>query len=95
MHAFEYCAPSKLKDAIAQLAQHNGSARPLAGGTDLIDQMRVRRLTPEVLVDVKRIEELNVLTHGRDGLHIGAAVPCYRIYGEAVVNEQFTAVADS
>lgn len=95
MHAFDYCAPTKLKDAIAQLAQHNGNARPLAGGTDLIDQMRVRRLTPNVLVDVKKIEELNVLTLGRDGLHVGAAVPCYRIYGLAAVNEQFTALADS
>lgn len=95
MHAFDYCAPSTLKDAIAQLAEHNGKARPLAGGTDLIDQMRVRRLTPEVLVDVKKIEELNILTFGRDGLHVGAAVPCYRIYGLPVVSEQFTALADS
>ncbi len=95
MHAFEYEAPTTLDEALRQLASGNGSARPLAGGTDLIDHMRVGRLRPELLVDVKKIAELNVLSVEDDGLHVGAAVPCYRIYDHPVVNEQYTALADS
>jgi CO/xanthine dehydrogenase FAD-binding subunit len=95
MHAFEYEAPTTLKEAVQRLAEHNGAARPLAGGTDLIDQMRVGRLTPTVLVDVKKIAELNVLAADREGLRVGAAVPCYRIYNHPAVAQQYSALADS
>lgn len=94
MHAFDYQAPTTVAEAIQLMAKHKGTARPLAGGTDLIDQMRVGRLTPDVLIDVKKLKELNVLTADGEGLHIGA-VPCYRIYGNETVNSQYTALADS
>lgn len=95
MHAFDYQAPSTLTEACQLLASHTGKARLLAGGTDLIDQMRVGRLTPELLIDVKKLNELNVLACGSDGLRVGAAVPCYRIYEDRSVNEQYSALADS
>jgi carbon-monoxide dehydrogenase medium subunit len=95
MHAFDYAAPTSLADAVKQLAGHNGSARCLAGGTDLIDQMRVGRHTPRFLVDVKKIPELKVLTVDDAGLHVGAAVPCYRIYGHEAVQRDYAALADS
>ena len=40
MHDFEYEAPASLDIAIQLLARHNGSAKPLAGGSDLIDHIR-------------------------------------------------------
>lgn len=95
MHAFDYQAPTTVAEAIQLMAKHKSTARPLAGGTDLIDQMRVGRLAPEVLIDVKKLKELNVLAADKDGLHVGAAVPCYRIYGDETVNSQYTALADS
>lgn len=95
MHAFDYAAPTTLAEAVEQLSQHNGNARLLAGGTDLIDQMRLGRWTPTMLIDAKKIQELNVLEAGDGGLRVGAAVPCYRIYGDPAVNERYTALADS
>jgi len=95
MHAFDYEAPKTLRDAIQLLGRHNGSARPLAGGTDLIDQMRVGRLTPGVVVDLKKIAELNVLHSDGNGLHIGAAVPCCKIYSDPTVTRQYSALSDS
>lgn len=95
MYAFEYEAPTSLKDAVQCLAKHNGSARPLAGGTDLIDQMRIGRLSPSVVVDLKKVAELNILAVDQRGLHIGAAVPCSKIYNSPVVNESYAALADS
>lgn len=95
MHAFDYQRPSTVAEAIELMAKHNGTARPLAGGTDLIDQMRVGRLAPEVLIDVKKLDELNVLSADSDGLRVGAAVPCYRIYGDETVKLQYSALADS
>ena len=95
MHEFEYEAPTTLNQALALMDQHNGHVRPLAGGTDLIDQMRLGRLSPSVLIDVKKVCELNVLEAGPDGLRIGAAVPCYRIYNHSTIVEQYSALADS
>ena len=95
MHNFDYAAPTTLADALDTLSQHNGSARPLAGGTDLIDYVRTGRLSPDLLVDVKKIPELNVLEVSSQGLILGAAVPCYRIYGSEAIRRDFTALADS
>lgn len=95
MRDFEYEAPTSLAEAVRVLNQHNGAARPLAGGTDLIDQIRVGRLQPGFVVDVKKIPELNVLELSAAGLRLGAAVPCYRIYGDARISQSYAALADS
>lgn len=95
MRDFDYQAPTRLADALSLLAAHSGQARPLAGGTDLIDHVRTGRLAPDVVVDVKKLAELNVLELGPAGLRLGAAVPCYRVYGHPGVVQQYSAVADS
>lgn len=59
MRAFAYERPSSLADAIAVLAERGPDARPLAGGTDLIIRLRDRSLTPAVVLDIKRIAELD------------------------------------
>jgi carbon-monoxide dehydrogenase medium subunit len=95
MRDFEYAAPTSVADAVQMLSRHNGSARPLAGGTDLIDQIRVGRLLPQVVVDIKKIPELNVLEISSAGLRLGAAVPCYRIYDDERIAQAYAALADS
>jgi CO/xanthine dehydrogenase FAD-binding subunit len=95
MRDFEYEAPRSLADAVGLLSRLDGRARPLAGGTDLIDHVRTGRLTPDVLVDVKKIAELNRLELSLAGLCLGAAVPCYRIYGDTRIASQYAALAES
>jgi len=95
MRDFEYEAPATLAEAVKVLSQHNGSARPLAGGTDLIDQIRTGRLKPQVVVDVKKIPELNAIEFSTAGLRLGASVPCYRIYDDARISAAYAALADS
>jgi carbon-monoxide dehydrogenase medium subunit len=95
MRDFEYEAPATVDEAVKVLARHNGSARPLAGGTDLIDQIRLGRHQPQVVVDVKKIPELNVLEVSSAGLRLGAAVPCYRIYNDSNITAKYAALADS
>lgn len=95
MHAFDYEASLSLQDALALLNRPETAAKPLAGGTDLIDQMRMGRHTPNLVVDVKKIPELNVLGCDASGLRVGAAVPCYRIYGNPDIVKQYSALSDS
>ncbi len=95
MRAFDYEAPVSLSDAVAVLARHNEDARCLAGGTDLVDHIRTGRLGPNVVVDLKKIPELNVLELSASGFRLGAAVPCWKIYGHEQIAEQYAALADS
>jgi carbon-monoxide dehydrogenase medium subunit len=73
-----YEAPRTVADAVAILARERDS-RVLAGGTDLLVQMRTGRTKPRVLVDVKRIPDLRVVTLDSNGLRIGAGVSCAEI----------------
>lgn len=59
MRAFAYERPTSLADAVALLAERGPDARPLAGGTDLIIRLRDRSVAPSVVMDVKRIAELD------------------------------------
>ncbi len=79
MRDFDYYAPRCLEEALSLRDSRQG-AKVLAGGTDLIVQMKEGRVRPQVLIDVKGVEELNRLSFLEDGaLFIGAAVPLSRI----------------
>ena len=68
-----YEAPESLEGAVALLAAANGEARVLAGGTDLLVQMRADVVEPELIVDIKRIPETRAITEENGGWRIGAA----------------------
>ena len=96
MKSFSYAAPTSLDDAIALLVKHNGNARPLAGGTDLLVQMRLDLHDLDTVVDVKHIPELNALSYtATDGLVIGAAVSCAKIYETAEVVDNYPGLIDA
>lgn len=69
-----YVAPETLDAALDLLAGAGGTARVLAGGTDLLVHMRAGRVAPTLLVDIKRIPELRSLEPCDGGWRIGAAV---------------------
>jgi carbon-monoxide dehydrogenase medium subunit len=69
-----YEAPSTLQAAVKLLASGAGKARVLAGGTDLLVQLRSGRATPELVVDVKRIAGMKTIKAEAGGFRIGAAV---------------------
>ena len=96
MHSFEFERPSTVDEAVALFKKHGENARALAGGTDLIVQMRVGRRTPGVVVDLKQIPELNQITWDpAAGLTLGASVPCHEIYGNDDVRQNYPGLIDS
>ena len=95
MRDFEYEAPRSLSAAVGLLSRSNGRARPLAGGTDLIDHVRTGRIAPDLLVDLKKIPELNRLEFSGENLCVGGAVPCYRIYEDQRIARDYSALAES
>ncbi|MGH6680620.1 MAG: FAD binding domain-containing protein [Bradyrhizobium sp.] len=70
-----YLAPRTLDEAIGAFAAAGSAARILAGGTDLLVQMRSGAVKPGLIVDIKKVAELTTITETTDGgFRIGAAV---------------------
>ena len=96
MKAFEYAAPRTIAEAVELLAARGDRARVLAGGTDLIVQVREGRRDLDLVVDGKYIPELNELSyHPAQGLRLGAAVPCYRIYEDPEIARSYPGLIDA
>ena len=96
MYEFEYAAPSSVDDAVSILAENGDDARILAGGTDIIAQLKENRRRLKVLVDVKKIPEANELSYDPStGLHMGAGVPCYKTYEDPAIHAAYPCLTDA
>jgi carbon-monoxide dehydrogenase medium subunit len=96
MKDIDYAAPKTIAEAVAILGKHGDKAKILAGGTDIIVQLREHRRDADVLVDVKRIPDVNELTYdAKKGLVVGAAVPCYRIYEHKEIVRLYPGLIDA
>jgi carbon-monoxide dehydrogenase medium subunit len=91
----QYEAPRSLEQAVALLANRGGEARVLAGGTDLLVQMRTDILEPALLVDIKGISELREV-HEQDGaFRIGAAVTGAELKEHAALKRAWPGVIEA
>jgi carbon-monoxide dehydrogenase medium subunit len=94
--AIDYAAPATIAEAVRLLADRGDRARILAGGTDIIVQLREGRRHADLVVDIKHVPEVNELTFDpKQGLRLGAAVPCYRIYEDAAVAKAYPGLIDA
>jgi carbon-monoxide dehydrogenase medium subunit len=92
----DYAAPRTVSEAVALLNGKGDRARVLAGGTDLIVQLREHRRDLDLVVDVKHIPEVNELRLDlKQGMTIGAAVPCYRIYEDHDTSRVYPGMIDA
>ena len=92
-HRFE--APRRVEDAVALLTKHGAAARLLAGGTDLLAQMKTGTRRPAVIVDLKRIDELMQVREAGGGLVIGAAAPAAVVREHPTLRRWFPGLAEA
>jgi CO/xanthine dehydrogenase FAD-binding subunit len=96
LQAIEYTAPKTINEAVAAMASQGSRARALAGGTDILVQLRGGRRSADLIVDMKNIPELNELSYSpQKGLTLGAATPCYRIYQDQTVASAYPGLIDA
>jgi carbon-monoxide dehydrogenase medium subunit len=94
MQSSAYRAPESVDQAIEILGEESG-ARVLAGGTDLIVQIRGGRPEPSVFVDVKRIPQLMQIRSDADAVTIGAAVPAAEIFEHAEIRDSWPGLSEA
>ena len=96
MRTFAYARPATVAEAVALLEVHGPDARLLAGGTDLIIRLRDGTVRPAVVVDLKRIAELECGIREDDGqLVIGARTVMTDIVADERVRRHFPALAEA
>jgi carbon-monoxide dehydrogenase medium subunit len=90
-----YEAPDSLEGAVALLAGVRGEARVLAGGTDLLVQMRADVVDPDLIVDIKKIPETRAVTEEKGGWRIGAAVTGAELKEHARLKQAWPGVVEA
>lgn len=97
MRAFELFSAKDSRDAVALLAKHSISSkvRVIAGGTDLLADLKFSSHSPNVVVDISRAQELKSIVVTDNGLRIGALVTHSQIMRSTVVQEMFPALVDA
>ena len=95
MEWIDFATPKTVSEAVELLASKGDRARPIAGGTDILVQLRGGRRSLDLLVDVKQIPELNEISYdSQKGLVLGAAAPCYLIYDNQQVAAAYPGLMD-
>jgi carbon-monoxide dehydrogenase medium subunit len=96
MKRFEVVQPDGVEDCLRALAAHGPEAKLLAGGTDLLPQLKNGLLQPRCVVDLSRIVRLRTLDHGGGGgLSLGAAVTARELERDRGVQARYPALAES
>jgi carbon-monoxide dehydrogenase medium subunit len=98
LRPFDYYSPATVEEAVALLRELGEFARPIAGGTDLVVQMkegRTRFHYPDMVVNLSGISGLKGIEYGEaEGLRIGAAATMADVADNAAVRERFPALAE-
>jgi len=90
-----YEAPDTIKAAVGLLTKARGTSRVLAGGTDLLVQMRSGMIEPDLIVDIKQIPGMYDITSEKGGFRIGAAVSGAELGEHAKVRKFWPGVVEA
>jgi carbon-monoxide dehydrogenase medium subunit len=95
MKAFGYVAAKNVDHAVALLGEHGAKAKILAGGTDLLVELKHAAHNPEIVIDISRLGELKDIAVVDDGLHIGALATHAEIMSSPIIGGMFPALVDA
>lgn len=91
MRSFEYIAPGSLGEALDAMTQH-AQLKPLAGGTDMLVDLKHTPDGPQVVMDIRKVPELRGITETAAGLRIGAMVTHTEIENAPLIAEHAPAM---
>jgi carbon-monoxide dehydrogenase medium subunit len=92
---FELALPRNVDEVVRVLSDRGPDAKLLAGGTDLLPQMKNGLLKPACVVDLSGVERVRILKADPRGLHVGAAVSARALERDATTQRTYTSLAES
>ncbi|MBM4424900.1 MAG: xanthine dehydrogenase family protein subunit M [Chloroflexi bacterium] len=106
MQPFDYFSPKTLPEAVEILSRHNGDARVVAGGTDLLLKMKGGRLAPKAIVNIKRLAELRGISETSNSklqtpnyhlpiTTIGALTTLEELRRSPIIRERYPSLCDA
>jgi carbon-monoxide dehydrogenase medium subunit len=95
MRAFELLTARDAHHAVALLAEYGPAAKLLAGGTDLLVDLKSAPAAPAVIVDISRADDLKQIAMTDEGLSIGALVTHAEIMRSPLIRDHFPALVDA
>jgi carbon-monoxide dehydrogenase medium subunit len=91
----DYLRPTTISETVAALSASGGAATLIAGGTDLIADMKFRGFKPSALVNINQVEGLRYIEEDASGLRIGALTNVQAFIGNPVIEQRYSALLDS
>jgi CO/xanthine dehydrogenase FAD-binding subunit len=95
MQEVRYAAPNSIDEVVKLMAGAGGSGRILAGGTDLLVQIRSGAQSPGLIVDVKKISEMTTIAEEGGGFRVGASVTGMQCYEHAALKKAWPGVVEA
>jgi carbon-monoxide dehydrogenase medium subunit len=92
---FEYLEPKSISDAVALLAKYGGDAKVIAGGTDLLVDMKKGRICPKCLISLNKTADLSYITEDERGLRIGARTTFSEVEESQVIRERYPLILEA
>jgi len=89
LNEFEYFEPKTVSDAIALLAKNRGKAKLIAGGTDLLVEMKNGKIKPKCLVSIMKISNLNYIVTDKNKTRIGAGTTFQEIEESKLIRDRY------
>jgi len=93
LHSYEYHRPASLDEAVRLLAEYAGDVMPIAGGTDLVPNMKHRLFTPGHLVALRSLPELTGISVDKGTIRIGAAESLASVSSNELIRESLPSLA--
>lgn len=95
MNAFQFVTPASLDEASGVLRENNSHAQIMAGGTDLMGEIKERVVNPSIVVSLVNIQDMKGIAIGADGLRIGALTTVAEIESNPEIIKNYTALAQA
>ena len=93
--AFEYFDPPTLDEAVALLGRYGDDAKLMAGGQSLLPMMKLRMVSPAVVVDLWRVPELDFIRRDDNVVRIGAMTTHFELHSSPLIQSTLPALADA
>ncbi len=92
---FQYLEPANVEEALSLLSTHREAVRIMAGGTDLVNRMKLRLIEPAFVMNIGKLRDLDGISMGETETVLGANTRLVDIARAPAVNQKFKAVAEA